>query len=427
MISIERTLPLVLPKLAEYLKIIGHIPDRYGMFICPNPEHNDTNASAHILPSGDKAYCFGCGQTFNILDVAKWHNETNDAEEALAHVCETLGVEPVPTWPKKEMYKAAEYVSMLITKELKHAIQTKSIPYSVYDYFRQKQMEMDKLPEYGVGIVSSYEEYEHAITNMFDRDMLDGMGLLDKSVFGKGNIVFTIYNEDGLAVGFAARRFRQQGPKYKNTKTTDIYRKASVLYGIHEAKDHLNGSKTLIVTEGYADALAIWLKGRKNAVALGGTAFTQEHYDLIQRIGTKNVVFMLDGDEAGKETAEKIAVRYFLDSPLNAWIAHLPNGKDPDEIIAEKGIAALKKLPMTHVLELVADNMSPEDLMELAYGDDQRAGVIIKLLKQRNIHATKREVLAMSKNAELKRKLQHAAHTVAELKQRIEYLESLLK
>lgn len=94
--------------------------------------------------------------------------------------------------------------------------------------------------------------------------------------------------------------------------------------------DRAKKFKTVILTEGYLDAIAVG----PDAMGLGGKSLTQQQALLLAEASPDEVIVMLDGDDAGREAAVKVAQR--VSSFALVKIAHLPDGKDPDELSAEE-------------------------------------------------------------------------------------------
>jgi DNA primase len=84
-----------------------------------------------------------------------------------------------------------------------------------------------------------------------------------------------------------------------------------------------------VVVEGYFGA--IHLHGlRTPAVALMGTSISVQQLELLARANARHITVLLDGDEPGREAAEKVA-----GAIANvAWsrLVHLPEGVQPDTI-----------------------------------------------------------------------------------------------
>ncbi|MBC8255994.1 MAG: DNA primase [Candidatus Marinimicrobia bacterium] len=158
-------------------------------------------------------------------------------------------------------------------------------------------------------------------------------GYMDKF---RGRIMFSIYNSAGKIAAFAGRVFESDDPaKYINSPETPIYNKSKILYGLHETKQKIRESKSVIVVEGYLDFLQLYQSGIHNIVAVSGTAFTDQHALQIKRFCEK-VHLAYDGDSAGKAAAIR-AGYVLLRAGLLPLIANIPDGFDPDDWVKRDG------------------------------------------------------------------------------------------
>lgn len=143
-------------------------------------------------------------------------------------------------------------------------------------------------------------------------------------IFNRASV--PLKNLTGRIVGFAGRALEGQ-PKYINTPETDIYKKSKYLYGLYEAKQAIMKLRSVYVVEGYTDVISLHQRGTTNVVATCGTAFTEEHCNLIKRYCNK-VVFMFDGDSAGAQATLK-AIKTAIGWNMDVFIVELDC--DPDE------------------------------------------------------------------------------------------------
>lgn len=145
-----------------------------------------------------------------------------------------------------------------------------------------------------------------------------------------GKPVYSIQNEQGRICGFA---YRDGGEiKYKNSKTTPIFHKGELLYGLIQAQPNLRREKYLVLVEGYNDAIMLNKYGVP-AVALMGTSMSEAQVRLIRRYA-KRVILFLDGDRAGIQTTLRHAVRLIKEKIVVRVVNIL--GMDPDEIAIAK-------------------------------------------------------------------------------------------
>ncbi len=178
----------------------------------------------------------------------------------------------------------------------------------------------------------------------------------------RDRIIFPITDGRGRIVSFGGRALDPQAKaKYLNGPETALFHKGATLYGLPDARKllHTGGSggeePALVVVEGYMDVIACQRAGIA-AVAPLGTALTEEQMAALWRL-TREPVLCFDGDAAGQRAAHKVIDRALpLLKPGRSFRFALPTGgKDPDEVLREKGPAALKgqladTRPMSEVL-----------------------------------------------------------------------------
>ena len=168
-------------------------------------------------------------------------------------------------------------------------------------------------------------------------------------------------------MGFGARILEGgDGPKYKNTAETPIYRKSRLLYGLNFAKGEIVAKGTVVICEGYTDVMAFALSGVPNAVATCGTALTDDHVQVLKNF-TRHIVLAYDADNAGQTAAEKWYTweqRFEID----VRVAALPEGGDPADLFkadpgalerAVEGARSFMQFKLDRVLG-AADLTSPE-------------------------------------------------------------------
>lgn len=163
--------------------------------------------------------------------------------------------------------------------------------------------------------------------------------------------MFPIFDERGSAIAFGGRVIGQGEPKYLNSQETPLFHKSKVLFGLDKAKAAMASTGVAIVTEGYTDVIALHEAGIRNAVATLGTALTLSHIRLLSRHASKRIVYLFDGDEAGKRAADRALG--FIDesmtpeagrSQVELCAVTLPDNLDPADFVAQRGADALREL-----------------------------------------------------------------------------------
>jgi len=172
----------------------------------------------------------------------------------------------------------------------------------------------------------------------------------DKGAYDKfrSRIVFPLNDSAGRVVAFSGRIFAMPGKevpedtaKYMNSPETILFKKARVLYGFDRAKQSIRKHNFAILVEGQMDLVMVHQAGWGNAVAVSGTALTEEHVLLIRRM-SDNLLLALDADEAGINAAKKSAM-IALAAGMDVKVARLIGGKDPADIILHDGKDAWSK------------------------------------------------------------------------------------
>ncbi len=205
--------------------------------------------------------------------------------------------------------------------------------------------------------------------------------------------MFAVVDPQGRVVAFSGRVLRDlpggdankrddgPPPKYINSPESPIYTKGQMLFGIHQARHAIRQDEVAVLVEGNFDVVALHARGVGNVVAPLGTAFTLEQAKLLKRFAP-SVVFLFDGDSAGRNAVRK-SREAIKESGLQARVAELPDGKDPDEIARDKGAGKVKEIlaAAKGMLEALIDMELDEAFTSAdAYERAARVTAVAKLL-----------------------------------------------
>jgi DNA primase len=204
----------------------------------------------------------------------------------------------------------------------------------------------------------------------FTEDLLIEAGVAGRARTGRlydrmrNRLVFPIFDRGERPRGLAGRVIDGDGPKYLNTPETELYRKRSLLYGLHLAQEPIRKIGSAVVVEGYLDVIACHKAGFNNVVATAGTALTSEHLTAIGQI-TQNAVLAFDGDQGGRLAVSRVSENN-ADHPLQLRVAHLPESQDPADLLAKDSItfeqALADAVPIVH--HLIAETVHRHNLSE---------------------------------------------------------------
>ena len=153
--------------------------------------------------------------------------------------------------------------------------------------------------------------------------------------------MFPLYDLEGKVVAFSGRIYNtKDSSKYINTKETVIFKKGTILYNYHNAKELLKKNDIVIVMEGFMDVIRANTVGITNCLATMGTALTKQNANLLKKMAN-NIILCFDGDKAGEE-ATTSAINVFKELDVVPKIIRLEENLDPDEYILKYGAEAFK-------------------------------------------------------------------------------------
>jgi DNA primase len=179
---------------------------------------------------------------------------------------------------------------------------------------------------------SGFSEEELMAAGLAQRGR-DGRSAYDRF---RGRIMFPLADGRGRVLGFGARQMGEgRGPKYLNTSENELYHKGRQLFGLDIARAEAAKSGRIVVVEGYTDVLALHQAGIGEAVAIMGTALTQEQLAEVGRAAS-TLILALDADRSGQEAMLR-ASRLAEERGLELRVVEMPDGMDPAELVTSAG------------------------------------------------------------------------------------------
>lgn len=202
----------------------------------------------------------------------------------------------------------------------------------------------------------------------------------------RDRLMFPILDARGRIVSFGGRAMNPDDrAKYLNGPESPLFHKGATLYGLPEARRILGAEsksdQAIVVVEGYMDVIACQRAGIP-AVAPMGTALTEEQMAVLWRVSPEPVL-CFDGDGAGRRAAFRAVDRALplLRPDRTFQFVTLEGGMDPDDMLREKGKAALREAlqvatPLSKILfDKEREAVGPLDTPE------KQAGLLARLRK----------------------------------------------
>lgn len=309
---------------------------------CLCPFHLEKTPSFVIYEDTQSFYCYGCGVGGDVITFIM-RIENLEYMEALKFLAERAGL-PLPESERDN--KQAEQRKRLLELNRKaahyfHSMLKSPEGKTARDYFASRKLSAKTVVKYGLGYApDSWNSLRDTFRKQgYTYEEMEQADLVIRSKSGsyydkfRGRVIFPILDLRGNVVAFGGRVLGDATPKYLNTSDTPVFQKKRNLFSLNFAKN--SREKTLILSEGYMDVIAMNQAGFDGAVATLGTALTSEQARLISRYAD-DVIIAYDSDEAGQKATNR-ASKLFASAGVTARVLRLYGAKDPDEFIKKYG------------------------------------------------------------------------------------------
>jgi len=333
---------------------------------CPFHPNKRTPAFA-VFPESGTWRCFGAcnegGDIFSfIMKKDGW-----DFSETLRFLAERAGVEIRPRGPEDSVIEEAhlrlrELLEVAVTFYRHNLIQT-SEGSPILEYLHTRHLGDPALEAFEIGYApkawdvtlsylkgKGYSEQELVDAGMVSER--DTGGFYDRF---RHRIMIPIRDARGRMAGFGARVVDPEDvPKFLNSPQTVLFDKGRMLYGLDKARKAIRQADQSVIVEGYMDVIGLHQAGFANVVSPMGTALSESQLRLLKRY-SRRMILALDADLAGsqatlrgltiaRETLDRQPDPVFdarglvrhegrLDADIR--VITLPEGLDPDEVVAE--------------------------------------------------------------------------------------------
>ena len=318
------------------------------------PFHAEKTPSFSVVDDDGFYHCFGCGVHGDAISFLREMDglEFMEAVERLAEMAGLAVPRTVPQDPAASRQRKAALDILEETTLFFEAALWRDDGRDATRYLKQRGLDSAIVKTYRIGY-SPRMGLRAALKDkgFSDEDML-AAGVIRKSDrdgslydYFRDRVMFPIENRQGKVIAFGARALGDAQPKYLNSGEGPTLSKKAVLYGWVQAREGLRRNLPLVVAEGYMDVIAIHHSGAAAAVAPLGTALTPEQIALLWKLHDEPVL-CFDGDAAGQRAQTRALERILplLEPGRSARLAVLPEGKDPDDLIAASGPEGFRKV-----------------------------------------------------------------------------------
>lgn len=327
------------------------------------PFHPEKTPSFMVNPEKNIFKCFGCGaggDGFSFLQRVT----SQPFSQVLSDLANKYGIKITysneNTDLKNQIIEINKLTAKYFTENLfKSGKEAKS-------YLNNRGISDDIIFQFGLGYASeSWDNLLRYLTkeNNYSTDLIEKSGLIIKRNESDGyydrfrdRVIIPIHNDRGQIIAFGGRSLNDSNqPKYLNSPETPVFHKGKNLYALYQAKESIRSQDSVILMEGYFDAISAHCNGITNVVATLGTALTSDQLRILCKYtDSKRIFIAFDSDLAGgsatnrgieviKNTlgglggAKILDNNLFKDSFYEIRVISIPENKDPDEYIRNKG------------------------------------------------------------------------------------------
>lgn len=335
------------------------------------PFHHEKTPSFSINKQGQYYKCFGCGTSGDVINFVKEYNSLTFVE-----ACEFLARQANLTMPSYDGVNDAKVTAIKKEKEICYSITVAAAQYYNAQLFSEKGSEAirfltkrglsrNTILKFGLGFSPDFNGLVNHLDSLkLPLETAVKCGVLAINSSKKyydalyGRVIIPIINMQSQVIGFGGRILQASTfAKYKNTAASPIFDKSKSLFGINLVKQikQTGNLNSIIIVEGYMDAIALNQAGITNVVASMGTSLTIEQAKQIFRL-CNNVYICYDGDSAG-QAATLRGLDILKQEGLSVKVVQMPKDVDPDELVNKQGAAALQTL-IDNALPLVDYKLS---------------------------------------------------------------------
>ena len=315
---------------------------RNYMGLCPF--HKEKSGSFCVSPDKQIFHCFGCGVGGNVFHFISKIENLN-FKESVEMLANRAGVElPVSSNSaeddKRERLKSRVYEVNKCAAEFYHENLYKPTAKPGQEYVKKRHLDNKTLKAFKIGYSGRFNElYTELKSKGFTEEEILASCLVNKNPDGKfidrfrNRLMFPIFDTHERVIAFGGRVLDDSKPKYINSPEDIVYSKGRHLFAFNIARKY--NSKTIIMVEGYMDAVSLHQRGIHNAVASLGTALTEAQGRLLRR-SCEKVIIGYDADGAG-QAATLRGLEILQNLGCDIRILQIEGAKDPDEFVVKYG------------------------------------------------------------------------------------------
>jgi DNA primase len=330
-------------------EMVPSLKRRGRRFVGLCPFHKEKTPSFHVNPDSGIFHCFGCkesGDAFSFLERVEGYTFV----EALRALAERAGI-PIeeersgsPSDAERHKKDRESFYGAMHMAAAWFELQLREHPQrgAALDELARRNLPANGETATAFQLGYAPEGWDGLATFLKKQHVSpaigEAVGLLVPRSSGSGyydrfrhRLMFAVLDVQGRVVAFSGRALASVGAPGGE----------GMPQGSHgdpprdPPPKYINSPESPIYVEGNFDVVSLHARGVHNAVAPLGTAFTTDQAKILRRYAS-DVTLLFDGDAAGRKAA-RAAEDPCEQAGLDAKVALLPDGTDPDEYVRTKG------------------------------------------------------------------------------------------
>jgi DNA primase len=325
------------------------------------PFHQEKSPSFYVNDEKGMYHCFGCSAHG---DAIRWMTEQRGLEflDAVRELADAAGIEMPARDPRaverEDRLDKARAVMERAALFYRECLLSAEMGREAREYLVGRGIGAAEIDTFGIGFAppSRRGDRPHLASKLRDlpENALLELGLVKRRDdrpggevydFFRNRIIIPIHDARGRVIGFGGRILGEGEPKYLNSPETPLFDKGRTLFNLHRAMPACRKTGRIVAVEGYMDVIAFARAGVADCVAPNGTALTISQLEELWRRAPMPIL-CFDGDRAGNAAAlraARLALPHLTPEKSLAFVFP-PTGQDPDDVIREKGAAALSDM-----------------------------------------------------------------------------------
>ena len=322
----------------------------YNYWACC-PFHHEKTPSFSVNAADGYYHCFGCGASGDVIGFVK-NYENVDFMQAVQLLAARVKME-VPAYDERSAEEAAEKKKK---RDRLVALMKDAARFyfgNLYSgraeahlaYLQKRGISPSTARRFGIGASLDFSSLpSHLLAQGYTPEECVDSGTCSRTEEGRlidaegERLIIPIINNMDEVIAFGGRLLKKSDrAKYKNTRETLLFNKSRTLYNLNLVKKErrAGGLSSVILVEGYMDAISLYEAGFHCVAASMGTSLTSDQARLLKRY-TDTVYISYDGDAAG-QSANLRGLDLLKQEGLKVRVVPLPEGLDPDDVIRVQG------------------------------------------------------------------------------------------